>query len=112
MVDRVRSSIRSARIAKQLTAAAVAERIGISRPFYTQLEGGTRRLGLAYFIGMVNALRLDVGSLLGETPLGVIGFDGNPATIRARIRHIREEKNKTAADVAKVMHISRPFYTQ
>ena len=54
--DQVRANIRRIRKRKKLTAEAVAKRVGISRPFYTQL--GTRRMVLRYLFGI--ALALDV----------------------------------------------------
>jgi transcriptional regulator with XRE-family HTH domain len=62
--DEVRANIRRIRKQKRLTAEVVAVRIGISRPFYTQLEGGTRRLSLRYLIGIARALEVRPGSLL------------------------------------------------
>jgi transcriptional regulator with XRE-family HTH domain len=54
--EEVRRRIRLTRKEKQLTAAAVALAVGISRPFYTQLEGGTRRLSMDYFLRIAEAL--------------------------------------------------------
>jgi len=36
----------------------VAKRVGISRPFYTQLEGGSRRLSVNYLIAIAEALEV------------------------------------------------------
>ena len=54
--DEVRANIRRIRKRKKLTAEVMAKRVGISRPFYTQLEGGTRRMALRYLIGIAAAL--------------------------------------------------------
>ncbi len=61
--DEVRANIRRIRKEKKLTAEAVAESVGISRPFYTQLEGGTRRMSLRYLIGIALALEVKPGRL-------------------------------------------------
>ena len=50
--DQVRANILRIRKRKKLTAEAVAKRVGISRPFYTQLEGGKRRMALRYLFGI------------------------------------------------------------
>ncbi len=49
--DEVRKRIVQERKAKGLSAAYVAKQMGISRPFYTQLEGGVRRMGPGVFSG-------------------------------------------------------------
>ncbi len=61
--DEVRANIRRIRKEKRLTAEVMAERIGISRPFYTQLEGGTRRMALRYLFGIALALEVKPGRL-------------------------------------------------
>jgi len=52
----VRANIRRIRKERGMSALAVSERVGISRPFYTQLETGSRRLSLRYLIGIAWAL--------------------------------------------------------
>ncbi len=47
--EKIREQIVQLRNARGLTSADVAKQMGISRPFYTQLEGGTRRMDLVYF---------------------------------------------------------------
>jgi DNA-binding XRE family transcriptional regulator len=64
--DRVRERIRATRHEKKLTALAMSERMRVSRPFYTQLEGGTRRINLEYLLMMAKALGVDVRDLLAE----------------------------------------------
>ena len=68
--DDIRANLRRVRREKQLSAQVVSSRMGISRPFYTQLEGGRRRMSLEYFLGIAKALnekpeiflRLDPGT--------------------------------------------------
>ena len=62
--DRVRVNIRRIRKEKKLTGEVVADRVGISRPFYTQLEGGARRMSLRYLVGIAYALGVRPGKLL------------------------------------------------
>ena len=47
-----------------LTSTEVAKQLGFSRAFYSQLEGGTRRMGLVYFLAICRALRVEPGELL------------------------------------------------
>ena len=61
--DQVRANIRRIRKEKRLTAEVTAQRVGISRPFYTQLEGGTRRMALRYLFGIALALEVKPKSL-------------------------------------------------
>ena len=42
----------------------VASRMGLSRPFYTQLERGERRIDLVYFLMICQALCVEPGELL------------------------------------------------
>lgn len=61
--DIVRANIRRTRKELGLSAQKVAERVGISRPFYTQLEGGTRRLSVDYLLAISKGLGVDVKDL-------------------------------------------------
>ena len=61
---KVRKRIVQARKNRDITGAEVARQMGISRPFYTQLENGTRRIDLVYFLAICGALRVDPGELL------------------------------------------------
>ena len=60
----VRERIVQLRKAQDLTGGEVARMMGISRPFYTQLERGTRRMDLVYFLMICRALRAEPGELL------------------------------------------------
>ena len=62
--DEIRKRIVQERKAKGLSAAEVAKQVGISRPFYTQLEGGTRRMDLVYFLAICRVLQVEPGELL------------------------------------------------
>jgi putative transcriptional regulator len=66
----IRKRIRDLRKAKGMSAKEVSERMGISRPFYTQLEGGTRRLSVRYLEGIAKAL--------STTPSELYSDDGPP----------------------------------
>ena len=65
----IRKRIRELRKKKGMSAKDVSERMGISRPFYTQLEGGTRRLSVQYLEGVAKALGTTVADLYREDPL-------------------------------------------
>ena len=52
----LRQMVRDTRVGLALTCAVMAERMGISRPFYTQLEGGKRRMSMYYFLAACRAL--------------------------------------------------------
>ncbi|HCK08834.1 MAG TPA: hypothetical protein DHW45_03095 [Candidatus Latescibacteria bacterium] len=68
----IHKRIRDLRKTKGMSAKDVSERMGISRPFYTQLEGGTRRLSVQYLEGIAQALGTTVADLYFE--------DGLPAS--------------------------------
>ena len=61
---KLRKRIVKKRKERGLSAADVAKQLGISRPFYTQLEGGVRRMGLVYFLAICEALQVEPGELL------------------------------------------------
>ena len=61
---KVRKRIRQVREAQGLAGNEIASKMGISRPFYTQLENGTRRVDLVYFLAICQALRVEPGELL------------------------------------------------
>ena len=58
--------IRAIRERKELTGRDVASVLGISRPYYTQLEGGKRRLSAEHVWRIALALDVRVGQLFGE----------------------------------------------
>ncbi len=62
--EKIRERIVQLRNARGLTAADVAKQMGISRSFYTHLEGGTRRMDLVYFLAICDALQVEPGELL------------------------------------------------
>jgi transcriptional regulator with XRE-family HTH domain len=62
---KVRERMVQVRKAQGLSAAEVSKQLGLSRPFLTQLEGGTRRMDLVYFLGICRVLRVEAGELLG-----------------------------------------------
>jgi transcriptional regulator with XRE-family HTH domain len=68
----IRKRIRDLRKAKGRSAKEISEKMGISRPFYTQLEGGTRRLSVQYLEGIARALSTTVADLYSE--------DGRPVS--------------------------------
>ena len=66
-VDQVRKRIRSIREEKGLRALDVAEKIGVSRPFFTQMESGARGLTVYYLFKIAKALDVTIGKLCGES---------------------------------------------
>ena len=60
----VREQIVKVRNERGLTAAEAARRVGISRPFYTQIECGSRRMNMVYFLAICKVLSVDPGELL------------------------------------------------
>ncbi len=66
-VDEVRKRIRKLRDEKGLKAHDMAEMLGISRPFYTQLESGTRGISAINLFRIAKALEMTVGEVCGES---------------------------------------------
>jgi transcriptional regulator with XRE-family HTH domain len=60
----VRARIVVTRKEQGLTAAAVAQQIGLSRPFYTQLERGMRRLSMVRFLMICDVFKVNPGEML------------------------------------------------
>lgn len=73
-----------------MSAKDVSERMGISRPFYTQLEGGTRRLSVQYLEGIARALGTTVADLYSE--------DGVPASSEYVARSVVTDATPELAD--------------
>jgi transcriptional regulator with XRE-family HTH domain len=84
----IRKRIRDLRKSKGMSAKEVSEKMGISRPFYTQLEGGTRRLSVQYLEGIASALSTTVSDLYSE--------DGRPLTAAAIAQVARDESPELA----------------
>ena len=62
--DQVRDRIAKLRLDRGLTQKEMSRRMGISRPFYTQIESGYRRLDLLYLFAICRALNVDPAQLL------------------------------------------------
>lgn len=63
----VGSNLRKYRLKAQLTQEQVAERAGISVPFYGNIESGNRLMGMETLIALANALGVSTDCiLLGE----------------------------------------------
>ena len=60
----LRARIRSRRKDMGLTSGEVAARIGISRPYYTQIENGTRGLSVSMLHRIAKALKTIAGDLI------------------------------------------------
>lgn len=63
----IQEHIRSLRKQKGLRAADMARKMGISRPFYTLLEGGKRKLTAAHVEKIAGALGMSVGELYASS---------------------------------------------
>ena len=61
--------IRALRKQKGLSGEEVAQKMGISRPFYSLLEGGKRRLSAGHVQKIARILGVPVSELFGEAPL-------------------------------------------
>jgi len=86
----IRKRIRDLRKSKGMSAKKVSEKMGISRPFYTQLEGGTRRLSVQYLEGIARALSTTVADLYSE--------DGRPVSTAAVARSVAKDVSPELAD--------------
>ncbi len=65
----IRDRIRSLRKDRGLSAERVAREMGISRPFYTLIECGKRRLTAEHVEKITRVLGVSVGELYGEDAL-------------------------------------------
>lgn len=86
----IRKRIRDLRKEKGMSAKEVSEKMGISRPFYTQLEGGTRRLSVQYLEGIARALSTTVADLYSE--------DGKPVSASIVARSVAQDVSPELAD--------------
>ena len=79
----IRKRIRDLRKSKSMSAKEVSIKMGISRPFYTQLEGGTRRLSVQYLEGIARVLSTTVADLYSE--------NGRPTSAAALARSVAKD---------------------
>ena len=63
MTGDIGKNIKAIRLSLGLTGAQVSTAIGLSRPYYTQLEGGTRRLSADHVRKIAHVLGVPVGEL-------------------------------------------------
>ena len=75
--DEILKYVRAMRTSRNMSQERVAEFVGISRPFYTQLEGGKRRMRVDYILKIAAALGVPVSELFknqnSETAAGRAG---------------------------------------
>lgn len=69
MAIEIRKRIRAVRQAKGFTTVEIARQAGISRPYYSQLEGGKRRLSVPHLEKIAAALGVSVSKLYQDEPL-------------------------------------------
>ncbi len=101
----IRKRIRDLRKTRGMSAKDVSEKMGISRPVYTQLEGGTRRLSVQYLEGIAKALTTTVADLYSEhgvpaTPNVVARAvaNDNPPELAEKLRPYLGEDSDNAAE--------------
>ncbi|MDA0748618.1 MAG: helix-turn-helix transcriptional regulator [bacterium] len=98
----IRTRIRNIREKKGLRARDVAQKVGISRPFYTLLENGNRRLTADLVRKIARALDVSVAQLFGEpapppgTPLTL--QPGDLPALRAHLRPLLGNQTNEAVD--------------
>ena len=63
METSVRERIRAIRIRQGITTEQISQRMGISRPFYSQLEHGRRRMSVDYLEKIARILGVTVAEL-------------------------------------------------
>ena len=68
MPTKILRRIRAIREQKGLSAADVAKYMGISRPFYTLIEGGKRRLTVDHLERIAGALGMTVSEIYDGIP--------------------------------------------
>ena len=66
MESNIRHRIRALRLQKGITTEEVSKRMGISRPFYSQLEHGRRRMSVDYLEKIAQILGVTVAELYRE----------------------------------------------
>lgn len=102
----IRKRIRDLRKARGMSAKDVAEKMGISRPFYTQLEGGTRRLSVQYLEGIAKALGTTVADLYSENGVPAspdlvaraVTTGNGPPELAEKLRPYLGDDSETAAE--------------
>ena len=66
MQPNIRHRIRALRLQKGITTEELSKRMGISRPFYSQLEHGRRRMSVDYLEMIARILGVSVAELYSE----------------------------------------------
>ena len=85
MTGDIGKTIKSIRQQTGLRASDVAEAVGLSRPYYTQLEGGTRRLSADHVRRIAQVLAVPVADLFE-----VEGGERKPKTgRRKKMKHLK-----------------------
>ncbi|NLD60565.1 MAG: helix-turn-helix transcriptional regulator [Clostridiales bacterium] len=76
--------IRTQRKLQGMTQKTLAEKAGISLPFYGHIERGTRKASLETIISIANALRVSTDLLLQDSLLGSLYTDDSDLSARQR----------------------------
>ncbi|NLF28399.1 MAG: helix-turn-helix transcriptional regulator [Clostridiales bacterium] len=76
--------IRAQRKLQGMTQKTLAEKAGISLPFYGHIERGTRKASLETIIGIANALRVSTDMLLQDSLIGTLYADDADLSARQR----------------------------
>lgn len=93
--------IRRLRVRHHLSRGQVARRIGLSPTVVYNLETGRTRLELATFIALLEAVRIDAGSMMRRHLFAIDGIDDvNPAAI---VRSFRNRLGLSQAKLGKAL---------
>jgi transcriptional regulator with XRE-family HTH domain len=76
--------IRTQRKLQGMTQKTLAEKAGISLPFYGHIERGTRKASLETIISIANVLRVSTDLLLQDSLLGALYADDSDLSARQR----------------------------
>ncbi len=99
MASDIGKNIRATRDALGLTGAHVSRAIGLSRPYYTQLEGGTRRLSAEHVRRIAEVLGVHVGEL----------YEGPSETRASKPRGGRQPKHLRPLDTSEIRRRLKPL---
>ena len=99
--ERIGENVRRFRLARNMTQEQLAETVGISTSFCTNIERGKKRPGLRVLVNLAEALSVSVDALLLDRVEDSVELAARNAT--AMIRHMTPEGAQRAEHILRFL---------
>ena len=106
-----RSNLKEVRQDHDITQQEVAAILGVAQNTYSQYENGKIELTAPVLIQLADYYQVSIDYLLGHTGTGRTG-NSNMTIMDTRMRELREDRDLSQAQVAKILNCDQSLYSK